>query len=372
MLAMATGATLASSLPFAVQAAPMARPAPSARPLRILILGGTRFVGPAMVRAALLRGHEVTLFNRGLTRPWLFPGLELRKGNRYPELGEGLSSLRSGEWDAVIDVPAYFPRIVEESARLLRGRVGHYVMMSSISLYADFRTPGLTESYPRRALRGDFKERVDLSEDWDFATYGARKALCEDAVTANFGASATFLRACGIMGGGMSDPSKWVWPARLARLPVVAAAGDGTDPIQVVDRRDIADFAIRTIERRLTSAFNVTGARLPFREALETTRRVVGGGARIVWTGDAGREALGPLPGAAPIARAPGFAAIDGSKARTAGLGERPYAESVAEDWLYFREHFPLDFDFHAAGHAPDPADEERLLAALSQGSPAQ
>lgn len=332
------------------------------RKLRILVLGGSRFIGPAVVSEALARGHEVTLFNRGVTQPWLFPGVERRIGNRYPEIDQGLGALDTGEWDLVIDVPAYFPRIVDEAAKRLSGRAAHYLMISSISLYADFRTVGIDETYPVRTLSGTFGERPELSEDWEFRTYGARKALCEDAMRSHFGDRSTALRCVGVMGGGLSDPSKWVWPARLATRQVAAAAGTGQDHIQVVDRRDIAAFAVRAGEEGLFGAYNLAGPRLTFAEALATTAQVVGSDCRIVWTGDAGRERLGGLPNAAPEARAPGFASISTDKARAAGFTHRPYADSVAADWRHFREHLPLDHDFHAAGFAPDPAVEAALL----------
>lgn len=330
--------------------------------LKILILGGTRFIGPAMISEALARGHDVTLFNRGETRSWLFPGVAQLRGNRYPEKDGGLRALEKGEWDAVIDIPAYFPRIVDASAGILKDRARKYLMMSSISSYADFRTVGIKEDYPLRKLNRGYEERADLSEDWDFATYGARKALGEAELAKHFGDRWVVLRASGVAGGGMSDPSKWVWPARLATMPVVAAAGDGRDHMQIVDRRDIAAFALHALESDLAGTFNVVGTRTPFAEVLETTRKIVGSNAKIVWTGDKGREMLGPLPNAAPEARVPGFAAVNGDKALAAGLKLRPLADTIAADWLWFRENHPLDFDFYKAKHAPDPAAERKLL----------
>ena len=358
-------AALAGVAPLSSAFASPPLPTVAARPLRLLVLGGTRFVGPALVRTALARGHEVTLFNRGLTRPWLFPGLERRRGNRYPEIGDGLVALRHGEWDAAIDVPAYFPRIVEASTALLRGRVGRYVVLSSISAYADFTRPSIDESSPVRTLSRGYEERPDLSEDYDWATYGARKALCEAAARTAFPDGWLAIRACGIAGGGLSDPSKWYWPARLRRGDALAAPGDGLDPVQIVDRRDIADFVVGAIERRLTGVYNVAGPPMPFRDLIDATRGIVGGQARVTWVGDEHRGHLGSINGPAPRRRVPGFANIDTARARAQGFRTRPVAETIAADWLWFREHHRPDFDFHAAGHGPDPAEERKLLDEL-------
>lgn len=362
-LAALAGATPLLPPAFPVRAEPASGVSP--RRLRLLVLGGTRFVGPALVRAALARGHEVTLFNRGVTRPWLFPGLERRHGNRYPEIGEGLASLGTGEWDAAIDLPAYFPRIVDASTSLLRGRVGQYVVMSSISVYADFTRPSIDESAAVRTLERDYEERLDLSEDYDWGSYGARKALCEQFARDRFPDGWLAVRACGIAGGGLSDPSKWYWPARLNRDTVLAAPGDGLDPVQIIDRRDIADFIVRAVERKLTGVYNVAGAPMPFDALLETTRRVVGGRARVVWVGDEHRRRLGSINAPAPRRQVPGFAGIDTSRARAHGFLTRPIKRTLAADWLWFREHHRPDFDFHAAGHGPDPVEERRLLDEL-------
>lgn len=214
----AAAASVAVSLPACAASTPSATsasagaaaPLPTAaKPLRLLVLGGTGFIGPALVSAALARGHEVTLFNRGRTQPWLFPGLELRRGNRWPELDDGLKSLRTGTWDAVFDLPAYYPRQVVASAELLKGRIGHYIMLSSIGVYQDFRKVGLNENDAVRELTGTYEERPDLGPDYEFGTYGARKVLCERAVFERFPGAATSIRPHGVNGGGLGDATKW-------------------------------------------------------------------------------------------------------------------------------------------------------------------
>jgi 2'-hydroxyisoflavone reductase len=144
---------------------------------KILILGGTGFLGPATIEAALARGHQVTLFNRGKTRPDLFPGVEKRHGDRDPKKGEGLKALETGAWDAVIDNSAYYPRMVAASAGLLAPRVKQYLLISSISAYREPNPENGTEDAPLAALADPAME--DMGKD--YANYGGLKALCEQA-----------------------------------------------------------------------------------------------------------------------------------------------------------------------------------------------
>jgi 2'-hydroxyisoflavone reductase len=131
---------------------PTVEPPPPPRPKRLLVLGGTGFLGPAIVEVALAQGHQVTLFNRGKTRPGLFPGVEKRLGDRDPKKGAGLESLRTGEWDAVFDDSGYFPRMVTASAELLASRAKQYVYISSISCYREPNPVGGTEDAPVATL----------------------------------------------------------------------------------------------------------------------------------------------------------------------------------------------------------------------------
>ena len=142
-------------------------PMKSPRPLRILVLGGTRFLGPHTVKYALTRGHEVTLFNRGRSNPHFFPDLVKLKGDRNGDL----ASLETGEWDAVIDTSGYVPRVVDLSAELLKDRVQQYVFISTISVYADFNEIGLNENSKVAVIDDPTTETVDAE------TYGALKAL---------------------------------------------------------------------------------------------------------------------------------------------------------------------------------------------------
>jgi 2'-hydroxyisoflavone reductase len=254
--------------------------------LKLLVLGGTRYLGPAVVRSALARGHELTLFNRGKTQANLFPGLSRRLGNRFPERDTGLSALDSGEWDAVLDLCGQYPRIVEASAKLLAGRVGRYLFVSSISVYRNYQLVGLDEQAEVRPVPETYEEFPDLVEN-DWATYGGRKVGSENAVSRLFGDRATIVRPCSICGGENNDGSGAYWASRLYRDERVLLPGNGSDPTQLIDVDDLADFIVLSVERDLGGAYNLVGPaeRLTFGDYIAEAARVVNSRARQVWGG---------------------------------------------------------------------------------------
>jgi 2'-hydroxyisoflavone reductase len=335
-------------------------------PLKILVLGGTRYLGPAVVRAGLARGHIITLFNRGKTRPGLFPGVVNLLGNRYPDLGDGLKALQTGRWDAVIDLCAYYPRLVEASAQMLKSRVDRYIMLSSISVYKDFKQPNLDESAAIRPLAEKFDELPDLAEN-DWATYGGRKAAGEEIVGRVFGERATILRPCTICGGENNDGSGAYWASRLHTDSRILIPGDGSDPVQIIDVGDVADFAILSAERRLSGTFNLVGPekRLTLREYVASCARVVNSRARVIWKGDFPRE-MNVFPIAAPFERVPGFATIRNDKARDAGLRFRPLEETLRCNWVDHRARRGDGFDFAAAGMGLSREAESTLIDSTS------
>jgi 2'-hydroxyisoflavone reductase len=226
------------------------------RRLRILVLGGTRFVGVHFVEAALARGHEVTLFNRGRSDPDAFAkrGVTTLIGNRDPEIDNGLEPLETGEWDAVFDTSSFVPRIANASAQLLKDRVQRYVMVSSISVYEDEAKHGLVES--------DALDQIDdpAVEEVTGETYGPLKALSEQAVRDAFGAGATILRPGYIVGPHDYMLTRFpLWLERVRRGGDLIAPGEPGDPVQYIDARDIADFAIRSIEQDIGGDFNMVG-----------------------------------------------------------------------------------------------------------------
>lgn len=214
--------------------------------LRILILGGTRFLGVHMTELALARGHTVTLFNRGRSNPGLFPGVEQLRGDRDGQL----DALAGRKWDAVIDNSGYVPRHVRLSAGLLAPNAGQYLFVSTLSVYPDFAMPK-TEDSPLARLEDESIEKVDGQ------TYGPLKALCERAAEAAMPGRVTVLRPGLIVGPHDGTDRFTCWPARAARGGEMLAPGTPGDRIQIIDVRDLAAFALDLIEKRTTGTYNV-------------------------------------------------------------------------------------------------------------------
>ncbi len=218
----------------------------AAGPMSILILGGTGFIGPHMVREALRRGHEVSLFNRGRTNRDLFPDLKLYKGDR----NNGLQSLEGGNWDVVVDNSGYVPRQVEDSARLLSSVVSHYLFVSTISVYAVSPAP-ITEESPLATMEEETDEEITGG------TYGPMKALCEQRVTSVLGASrTTILRPTYICGPGDRTDRFTYWPVRTMRGGEMLWPGSPQDNIQIIDVRDLANFTVDCVEQKIAGIFN--------------------------------------------------------------------------------------------------------------------
>ena len=218
----------------------------SATGLRLLILGGTKFIGVHMTELALKRGYRVTLFNRGQTHPALFPEAEKLRGDRNGQL----DSLRGRSWDAVIDDSGFVPRHVRLSAQLLAPHVRRYVYISSISAYASFAKP-IDERSPLGTIDDESTEKVSDT------TYGPLKALCEKAVEAAMPNRAIVLRPGFIVGPYDPTDRFTYWPARAARGGEMLAPGSRTQRIQFIDARDLARFTLDAIERELRGTFNL-------------------------------------------------------------------------------------------------------------------
>ena len=226
--------------------------------MRILFLGGTRFLGRHAVDVALARGHAVTLFTRGRTPNHWSEKVTLLTGDRDPNVAPGLEVLRDGTWEAVIDTSGYVPRVVRASAEMLRGRAGQYLFVSSISVYADGGGAGRDESAPVGKLDDPATEEVAKH-------YGPLKAACEDEVRAAFGAAAIIVRPGLIVGPHDATDRFGYWVARF-RQP--ALLGDRPDqavvpaprnaPVQFIDARDLAVFMIDLIEANAGGTFNAT------------------------------------------------------------------------------------------------------------------
>ena len=236
--AVSTAATAAAAPPWVSAKAP--------RPLRILILGGTRFLGVAMTELALQRGHTLTFFNRGKTNAELFPQIERIKGDRNGEL----DGLKGRQWDAVIDNSGYVPRHVRLSAELLAPNVRQYLFVSTISVYPDFSAPRTEDS--------SVGQLADASiEKVDGETYGPLKALCEKAAQEAMPGHVTVVRPGLIAGPADSTDRFTYWPARAARGGEMLAPGKPADLIQIIDARDLAAFTLDAAERGIIGTFNL-------------------------------------------------------------------------------------------------------------------
>jgi nucleoside-diphosphate-sugar epimerase len=329
--------------------------------MRILIIGGTRFLGRHLVEAALARRHEVTLFNRGQSNPGLFPQLETILGDREKDLDR----LKGRSWDTVIDVAGYLPRIVRLSAETLEPNVSRYVFISSLSVYADFKNIGIDESYPLAKMPDK------PTEENDPETYGARKVLCEQIVRDIYRERALIIRPGLIVGPHDPTDRFTYWPARVARGGDVLAPQKPEAMTQIIDVRDLSEFTIKLIEENAWGVYNATGPdyELTIGKLLEVSKLVSGSNANFKWASveflnQNKVEAWSDMPAWIPDdEEGLGFARIDISKALQAGLTFRPLEETV-RDTLEWAKTRPTDHEWRAGLTAEREAE---VLAALKE-----
>src|SRR5216117_4427243 len=226
-------------------------------PMRILILGGTGFTGPYQVRYALSRGHKVTTFNRGKTHPGELPKeVEQLAGDRNGQL----EALKGKQWDVCIDNPTTLPAWVRDAAQILKGKVGRYVFISTISVYADTST-GPDENAPLAKYEGadPFKETLEAMKASGYKTYGPLKALSEQETQKWFLDKSLIIRP-GLIVGPRDETDRFTyWPVRIDRGGEVLAPGNPSDPVQFIDGRDLAEWTIRMVEKGETGIYNATG-----------------------------------------------------------------------------------------------------------------
>lgn len=310
--------------------------------MKLLILGGTRFVGRALVEAAQAKGYEITLFNRGQSNPDLYPEVEQLKGDR----DGGLDVLKGRRWDAVIDTCGYVPRLVQVSAELLAEAVDHYTFISSISAYSDFSIVGLHEDSPLATMTDETVETVNGE------TYGPLKVLCEQTLDGVMNGRSLHVRAGLIVGPHDQTDRFSYWPARVTRGGEVLAPGKPTELVQFIDVRDLADWILLATEQKLTGPFNVTGPvrRLTMQTFLETCQATSGSDAAFTWVDKDFILAndVAPwteLPLWMPSEEFAGFGAVDCRKAQAHGLVYRPLSATVGDTlaWLQTR---PLDYEW--------------------------
>jgi 2'-hydroxyisoflavone reductase len=303
--------------------------------VKLLLLGGTSFAGRALAEAALARGHELVLFNRGRTNPGLFPQAEHVRGDR----DGGLGALAGRRFDAVLDTSGYLPRLVADSARLAAEAARFYLFVSTVSVYADVSRPGVGEDAPLARLDVDTEEIMG-------ETYGALKALCERAVEDALPGRCLIVRPGLIVGPHDPTDRFTYWPVRIAEGGDVLVPGRPDRAVQVIDARDLAAWMLTMVEAAETGTFNAVGPVPPLTMGalVESCLRVSGSGARPVWADDAflldqGVEPWSDLPLWLPEqGEERGMMAVDVSAAVERGLAFRPIDETVADTLAWDRE----------------------------------
>lgn len=318
-------------------------------PLKILILGGTGFTGPHQVNYAVARGHSVTVFNRGKRQADLPKSVAHLVGDRNAP--DGVAALKgTATWDVVIDVPTTNPRWVRDAAGALKGRANQYIFVSTISTYADFAKPGMDESSPLEKYAGE-KDPFTLTPEEVSGgpgnLYGALKALSEQEAEKWFPGKTTIVRPGLIVGPG--DPSNrfTYWPVRIARGGDVLAPGDGRDPVQIIDARDIAEWIIRMAEQNATGIYNATGPRSPLTmgEMLAGVRAAMSGDldVRFTWVPAdfLEEQKIGgwiQMPVWVPAEEDnQGFSRVSIARAISKGLTFRPLADTAAATLAWHR-----------------------------------
>ena len=314
--------------------------------MRILVIGGTVFLGRHLTEAALAAGHEVTLFHRGVHGSDLFPQVQTITGDRTSDL-----SRLDGTWDVVIDTCGYFPRDVAASAQHLSSRVDRYVFVSTLSVYSEgFTTPGVDETGSLLSANPDDTEVTGEN-------YGGLKALCEAAAEEAM-PGRVFIPRPGLIVGPFDQSDRFTyWVARCLKGGDILAPGPADDPTQWIDVRDLAEWIVRLVEQGETGIFNATGPdfTLSLETVLETGLRTCNGDGRLVWVDGAWLKDQGVGPWVEVplwIPDAPGFAYFDIQKAMRSGLTFRPLEDtfSATLDWLRTR---PEDHEWRA-GLSPE------------------
>ena len=311
------------------------------KPLHILILGGTGFTGPFQVNYALARGHKVTLFNRGKRPSPEWPGeVEQLHGDR--NTGD-LAALKGRKWDVCIDNPTSLPFWVRDAGEALKGNVGHYLFISTISVYADGSKPGITEDAPLAPYKGKdamAETQESLRADIE-GLYGPLKALSEAEAKKQFGERVTIVRPGYIVGPRDETDRFTYWPHRVAQGGEMLVPGDGSDPFQVIDGRDLGEWMIRLAENGTYGAFNAVGPGEPLTTAsmLQACERVTGGKPTYTHVPPAFLEEKKlELPiwvsdDSGPYA---GYGTVSNARAVKAGLTYRPFDTTVADLMAWF------------------------------------
>jgi len=363
--ALAAAAATLPSLAWAAQSGAIAR---AAKPLNILILGGTGFTGPFQVDYALARGHKVTLFNRGKRPSPEWSGeVEQLHGDR--NTGD-LKALEGRKWDVCIDNPTSLPFWVRDAGAALKGNVGHYLFISTISVYADGSKPGISEDAPLAQYKGKdamAETQENLRADIE-NLYGPLKALSEAEARKQFGERVTIVRPGYIVGPRDETDRFTYWPHRVAQGGEMLVPGDGSDPVQIIDGRDLGEWMIRLAEAGTYGVFNAVGPEktLTMDAMLQGCQAATGG--KPIYTHvtpefleEQKVEEL-PIWVSAKSGPYAGYGQVSNARAVAAGLTYRPLSATVTDLMAWFRS---LPADRQAALHAGITREKEAELLKL-------
>jgi 2'-hydroxyisoflavone reductase len=343
-------------------------PGKASAPLNILILGGTGFTGPEQVNYALARGHKVTLFNRNKTRPDMFKG---RVDQLIGDLGADTSALKDKKFDVVLDNPTTFPFWVRNAAQYLEGNVGHYIFISTESVYRDNSVPNKDESDGLTPMPEGVDPYTTVREDAG-RYYGALKTFSEQEVAKHYGKAYTIVRP-GLIVGPLDRSDRFTyWPARIDRGGEVLAPGTPNDPTQFIDARDLAEFMIRLAEQKVLGTFNAVGNVTTMGETLNGIKTTIGSNATFTWVPAEFLTSQGVrgwrhmpiwLP---PTGATAGFLRRSNAKAVAAGLTFRPFAVTVKDtlEWHKTRPESERKATEEGAIAGISPTKEAEVLAA--------
>jgi 2'-hydroxyisoflavone reductase len=320
--------------------------------MKLLVIGGTRFVGRHFVELAIKKGHQITLFNRGKSTPGIFSGIEQFHGSRNDRLSELPISNR--HWDCVLDTCGYMPRIVKNSAEYLEDSVDQYVFVSTISVYADFTKPGINEDSPLSRTDDPAAETVTNEN------YGPLKVLCENAVSEIYGDNTLIIRPGLIIGPYDSTDRFTYWPVRIKNGGEVMAPSPPDSPVQFIDARDLAEFMLFMITTGKSGIFNATGPEDPMNmeEYLRACSTATGNMAEFIWVSEKFIEKNNiDMPVWVPQSWH-GINQVDCTRAIKAGLRFRPLDE-IIKNTLAWHDTRPSGYVMKSG---PKPEAEAALL----------
>ena len=337
------------------------------KPMRILILGGTGFTGPFQVKYALSRGHNVTVFNRGRTHPGELPReAEQLIGDRNGQL----DALKGRTWDVVIDNPATLPVWVRDAAQILKGNADRYVFISSTAVYADVSKIGLDEMAPLAKYTGPdaMKETSATMRASNFALFGPLKAQSEAEAEKWFPGKTLIIRPGYIVGPGDETDRFTYWPLRVERGGEMLAPGHPSDPMQIIDARDLAEWTIRMVEQGTVGSFNAVGPKMKLTmcQMLNDMKKTTKSDARFTWVDDdflKAQKIIDDIPiWTSPQGPEIGYLTTNSRKAIRHGLTFRPLSETTKATLEWFHKQTPERQAKMRAGINPDR--EREVLAA--------